>query len=492
MPNGYAHLDWNGLPRVASLLGTPADEQPIRAEPGEASGPQQNALADWAMSVGSPYPNGGNCNNPCGFPRYGELYAGSYATYDWMLRHPTITIARSQLLSPVKAAQLSYTPRDEGVPKEWVDFVKGQIENLRIDLMADVMTAPDYGWAGFEKVWKANAGQYELECLKPLAVRSTSIVADPSGRFAGLLPDNRTDVKESLGVHKSWLFTYGRRFGNLYGLPQLEHCRETAWTGWLDTTAELYRLLRKICGIMPVVYTPSGSRMTSDGRTVSWADSAATVLRGARNGDGIHLTHFGTTGPVAGVNNFEQLVALIKASAVRLEVVDFGSNAPAIEACLAVRTAHEQGMFAAYFQSPRTGMATEGGTKADSEQHTDTATVNSEEIGAMIGQAITRGIADDILTLNFGEAARGAVRVAPGKLTDDNLATDTALVTAVTTNAELSTNFLEQVDMDAVADRRGIPHKAPIVLEAIEADDGEDTIGGGADDETEDDDDEGD
>jgi hypothetical protein len=45
-------------------------------------------------------PNGGACNNPCGFPGYGTLYAGSYATYRFMRKHPRIAHARAQVMSP--------------------------------------------------------------------------------------------------------------------------------------------------------------------------------------------------------------------------------------------------------------------------------------------------------------------------------------------------------------------------------------------------------
>jgi hypothetical protein len=197
----------------------------------------------------------------------------------------------------------------------------------------------------------------------------------------------------------------------------------------------------------------------------------ALAAQAAKAGMAIHLTHMGAAGATAGMTNFEQILGLIKASAVRLDVIDFGTNSPAIAALLERMRHDEELMFAGYFQSPRTGMATQGGTKADAQQHTDTATVSAENLAAAIAGAVNRQIVDDILTLNFGPDAKGSVWVTPGKLTDANLAIDTMILKAVLDNTDgLGTDYLEQVDVDSITDRRGIPHDSPIVLEAVESD----------------------
>lgn len=442
------------LPYNGNGDATPADRQPPVPDVGERTGAQVPMGSPWAIGWGTPCPNGSNAANPCGFPNYGQLYLGSYETYRWMLQHPIVQHARAQVFDPIIASPWGYEAAKD-FPEEQYDFVKAQLEAFRVEMLGDALRALDYGWAGFEKVWRIEGGRYVLDCLKPLRVDTTHILTDKSGGFAGLRYASKPE--EWLNVHKCWLFTHDKEFGNLYGRSRLENLRATAWRDWLDAATDLMRLSEKISGIMPVVYTPPGSFRTPTGETIKWSENATAALQAARRGVGVHLTHLGAQNPTAGAANFEQLLALIKASAVRLEVIDFGSNAPAIASLLDRMKQDEERMFAGYFQSPRTGMATVGGTKADAEQHTDTAIVNSENVASAIARSLNRNVVDDILTINFGPDAKGSVWVNPGKLTDANQATDNKVLDAILADPELRLQYLKQIDADAITDRRSIP-----------------------------------
>lgn len=449
----------------AAMDATPADEQSTRPAAGSFTGMQ--ALDPWALGFGVRCNGAVDGNNPCGFPGYGGLYVGSYFTYDWMLEHPIIQHARSMVFDPIVAAPWGFEQHDDA-PAGAMDFVKGMLNPLRMDILADSLRSLDYGKAPFEKVWRVRKGKYELECLKPLSVYTTGILVDATGQFAGLRPQTSTASSSEtadLDVHKSHLFSYDVKFGNLHGRPRLENMRATAWRDWLDAAADLMRLSQKISGIMPIIYTPPGSFQTSTGETVKWSDNARIALQAAKQGIGVHLTHLGAQTPTSGMQNFEQLLSLIKASAVRLEVIDFGSNAPAIGSLLERMRADEERMFAGYFQSPRTGMATQGGTKADAQQHTDTATINAENLSGRIADSLNRNVVDDILELNYGPDARGSVYITPGKLTDANLGTRNRILDAILADPMMRGKYLSQLDVDAMTDQSAIPHDKPIEIE---------------------------
>jgi hypothetical protein len=200
----------NILPQpIPATDGTPADRQTAKPEAGEQTQPQN--VYQWPVGYGLLAPNGGNCANPCGFPSYGSLYLGHYHTYDWMLEHPTIQHARSMVFDPIISAPPSFG-KTKGTSQKRLDFVQGVVEDLWPDFIADCLRALDYGWAGFEKVWSVKGGKYELDHLKPLSVNANKIVADPHGAFAGIDPGGGPE--DRLGVHKSFLFTYDRKFGN--------------------------------------------------------------------------------------------------------------------------------------------------------------------------------------------------------------------------------------------------------------------------------------
>lgn len=463
--------------------GTPPDRQTTAPQAGETTGPQPTVYP-WPGGYGDFCANGGVSTNPCGFWGYGSLYLGHYTTYDWMLQHPTIQHARSMVFDAIISAPPSFESV-KGVAKKRLDFVKGVVTAIWPDFIADVLRALDYGWAGFEKVWAVRKSMYEYECLKPLNVNTNQIVADPNGRFAGIDVDGNRENR--LGVHKSFLFTYDGKFGNLYGRARLENFRATAWRDWLDAATDVAKLSKKISGKLGILSTPAGSFKTSDGTTKNWSDLAASV--GAlltSDASLLHLYHMGTGNMIVpGQANFDQFVAALKASAVNLDIKDFGSNSPAIGSLIERMKHDEELMFAGYFQSPRTGMATQGGTKADAQQHTDTGVANAENLSACIAQAFNRQVVDDLLVLNYGEAARGTVWITPAKLTDDNVATDMAILNGILTNPDgLGTAFLEQINVNPICERRGITHDADIVLEAVESDPADDTMAGDEADDT--------
>jgi hypothetical protein len=210
----------------AAMDATPADEQSTRPAPGSSTGMQ--ALDPWALGFGVRCNGAVDGNNPCGFPGYGGLYVGSYFTYDWMLEHPVIQHARSMVFDPIIAAPWGYEQHD-GAPAGAMDFIKGMLNPLRMDILADSLRSLDYGKAPFEKVWRVRKGKYELECLKPLSVYTTGILVDTTGQFAGLRPQTSTASSSDtadLDVHKSHLFSYDvlpdldRRDGQMVGQRQ--------------------------------------------------------------------------------------------------------------------------------------------------------------------------------------------------------------------------------------------------------------------------------
>jgi hypothetical protein len=454
----------------------PAEEQTAKPPEGEGSGTQSNdygwlnaeRAGWWGAATDC---NGAEAANPCGFPWYGQLYRGTYVTYDWMLEHPVIAHARSQLFDPIIAGGWGYEVR-KGTPQDRSDFIRGVMEDLRAESLADIVRAADYGWAGFEKVWKIIKGQWVLTRLKPVAWEGTQLLKDRFGNFAGLVPPNRINAEDWFGVHKSFLFTHDGKAGRLHGRAKLENLRAVAWRDWLDAAVDLLRLGRKISGIMPIVYTPPGSFKTPSGEMITWKANADAMLKAARNGLGVHLTHLGAQNPTAGVTNFEQLLALIKASAVRLDVQDFGNNAPAIAGTIDRMKHCEEMFYHGYGFSPRTGMPTDGGTKADAGTHTDTSDKTVENLHGAIARALNRQVVDDLLYLNFGPDAIGSVRIVPAKLSDDNRDVDMAVLSAILADPMLRPQYIEQLDNDAITDRRGLPKAdgVTIKLEAVPAD----------------------
>lgn len=237
-------------------LGETTGAQHPRAAAG-ASGPFSSVLGAASLmagptlsAFGSPYLSaGGNPANPCGFPGWGDAYAGTYATYRWMLQHPTIRLAREIVTAPLKASTWTYelakgdpaldeqpaglaplptasatgdgvnpgevdpatgAPLDPPTPEaiagllppeaggdpaapvlraveeEAKELVERVLDRLRPAFILDVVRGLDYGWAPFEPIWKLNNGYYEIDRLKPLLVDHTWAVTDGHGNVTAL------------------------------------------------------------------------------------------------------------------------------------------------------------------------------------------------------------------------------------------------------------------------------------------------------------------
>jgi hypothetical protein len=398
-------------------------------------------------------PNGGACNNPCGFPGYGTLYAGSYATYRFMRKHPRIAHARAQVMSPIIANAWGWETR-EGTPDAWVELVRDMLDPHALDIKENALRGGlDYGHAGFEKVWEVRDGRFWLtKPAKPLSVDTTRILVDKAtGEFAGL---RYGSGDEWLDRRKCWLWTYDGEAGELYGQSRLENLREYAWSRWLDCATHLHRLGEKASGIIPVVKTPAGEFKDSTGATVKWKENATVAINSLARGKGIHF-------PTLAVpdNRTAENVALAKISLIDISVLDLGDQGGAIMAKLEEMNHWEDLMFAGYLRSPRTGMQSEHGSRADSQQHTDTDLNDLELMDAKIARAFNQQVVDDVLVINFGEKARGAVWAEPAKMRDEHRETDYKILDALLANPDLGTLYLESLDLDAITERRGLPKR---------------------------------
>jgi hypothetical protein len=168
-------------------------------------------------------------------------------------------------------------------------------------------------------------------------------------------------------------------------------------------------------------------------------------------------------------NRTAENVALAKISLIDIKVLDLGDQGPQIMAKLEEMNHWEDLMFAGYLRSPRTGMQSEHGSRADSQQHTDTDLNDLELMDAKIARAFNQQVVDDVLVINFGEKARGAVWPVPAKMRDEHRETDYKILDAILADPMLRPAYIAQLDNDAITERRGIPKAAGkmIVLEDI-------------------------
>lgn len=444
-PNTLAVPDQGVAAPAPEGLNANPDQRPAE---GEVTG-RQDGMQFFGGSLGA---NGSVDGNPCGFPGYGSLYYGSYATYRFMLDHPKIRHVRHQVMAPILSNVWAWEAR-KGTPEPWVEFAKNYFPPLRLAAYTEGLRALDYGHYKFEQVWAVEEGRYVVTKLKPLAVDTTSIYVDTTGEFAGLGWGGSSD--KVLDRRKSFLYTYDGEAGELYGRSRLENIRTTAWRDWLDCATQIMWLAYKICGKLAIITTPSGMYKGANGELKSWRDAAAAVGKALASPQSSGAVWF----PTAALpdNASKENLDLLKIALVNIDVKDFGNHAPALEGLLARMRYDEEGMSAGYLRSPRTNMESEHGSRADSEQHTDTETIDCELLDLWFAEAFRTQVIDNVMTLNFGNKAKGAIRCVPAKLRDSNKEADYLIINGIMADPEIRPQYLEQIDQTAIAKRRGYP-----------------------------------
>ncbi len=387
-----------------------------------------------------------------GLAGYSAPSPGTYETYRRMRLDPTVALARAVALGPLKAAQWSVEAED-GAPDAAVDLVARTLMPMMPEFMRDMSYGVDYGWAPFEKVWKIVGGEVRLAALKPLLVDSTLIrVNEQTGQFAGV-----SNLGVELGERYAFVYTHDRECGDYYGRSRHENIRETAWRPWIDTLEKVGTYVRKAAGVTVIVRYPVGSEEIN-GQRQDNADIAMDLLRNLKRGDGISM-------PQIMASWAQNLVdSGVRPDDVAAWKIDF----------LEPKTDHSAGFVSLlrYYDSlklrgwlvpERVAIEGQHGTLAESSAHADVALLIAEDTLNDMGRQINTGIVDDLLAINFGEGMRGAVRMEPQPLADDDKAFFRSLMTAVVTNPGAYDTAAMILDVDAMLDATGLPKSEQVV-----------------------------
>lgn len=430
---------------------------------GNASGLSPMGGGSFGISSPPLYGNG-TADNPMGFWGYGSPYLGSYAVYRYMLRNPVIRLARAVVTAALQASSW-YFEADADVKPETVTRVEKTYSRLRPKFMGDALRSLDYGWAGFEIVWKMVDENLVVDRFKPLLVDINGILVDDKGNAAGIRPGGFgvgilqiPQVLEKplpgdllMSDLKALIVTNDGEAGNLYGRSRLENMRETAWKTWLDCEQQLQATGGKISGKQAIGWCPSGGyEDPSTGKFRLHMDDMKVMATAFKNNQialGVNC--------VMNVEDPEMQVKIAGMGLSKFEVIDWGEIATAISGLLERQKHAEELMFMGWLRSPRTGLESQNGSRADAQQHSDTGTLDTQLIGNDIADSL-QWVIDADVSMNDGLAA-GKIRIRQTPVVDNRADTFKEILIAALADPNVLKTFLEVADMDKVVDGIDIP-----------------------------------
>lgn len=415
----------------------------------------EQTKAQAVFGVGLLWAAGGCVTNPCGFWGYADGYPQSYQTYHWMLRHPIVQLVREIRTAPIIASYWQYRKADDSVPDARVELVKRNLDPIRAQSIEEIIDGMDYGWQPFENIWDSAGGETRLVELKALSQWMTSPLVNDKGRLVGVSQGAvdtsvEKDGQRTDGLpigYKSWVYTYKKKRGNVFGRSWLENFRETAWKGWLDCAQQIQKIGAKIAGTQALVRSPKANK-----------DACIQLVKDLSNGaPGAWLPNLVDKIDVNGqADMWKLLIELSKTSLMDIQVLEFGDTAPAIANILDQMRHYEELMFAGGLRSTRTALEGKHGTKAEAGVHTDTGMLSAEADDDSIAiQA--QVIVDAILELNFGPSARGSVLIDAPPLVDSKAQQFAALIDKLSSNTAISAALAKHVDMDEMLNGLDIP-----------------------------------
>jgi hypothetical protein len=394
------------------------------------------------------------------YPCCPDVPAGDYPVWRAMDADPALTLSRAVIVSAFREADKSYEAR-EGTPEAWVELVQDSIDPLWQEYIRECPDALSMGWKPFEVVPGRRDGRTVIADIKPLA-QELSTVLTIRGALAGLRNTNGVDRKSvDLPLSRSLVVTVDGLNRYYYGRPWHENCRK-AWWDKIQTLVALARLNRKASGIQPKVWYPPA---TDEATNHTNENIAKDLVKSYMNGEGVVMPN--VTGALTPdlAADYRNIAGMAEAALWKLEIEDFGNTGAQSAALLDQLRYHNAELSRGWHVPERAAQeAVTAGSRADSETHGDVALKMSQLVYNDFCAAL-QGPVDAILVENFGEKAKGAVTVKAGRLSDVYAEGDWKVIDAALAKPDILAVLLEQIDVDAIVTRRGIPkNKATLTI----------------------------
>ena len=293
-------------------------------------------------------------------------------------------------------------------------------------------------------------GKIILRKLKPLYHDITTILVDAkTGAFAGF--EQPTGI---LPVGNSLLISFRVEGTKWYGVSLLENIRST-YTQWNDANDSAARYDKRLAGVQPIVKYPPAEEYIDDTKTPN-KTIAENVLKGLESGSGITMPRSrskfsGAQGePVQDAWDISLLADSTTRQPGFRDRLDYLDKLK-VRGLEWPERAILEGMF---------------GTKAEAGVHQGLALTRADLVHRHITRLLNWHCVDQILALNYGEEARGTIRLVASPLVDSKLEFLRNVFTEYLKNPNGFADLSEKINKDGLMDALGIPKSEEVVDDA--------------------------
>jgi hypothetical protein len=447
-----------GKPR----LGRTSRRQSKRSAISSIGGLDRN-LAVGSFDLNSPTIN---ASTQCDYPYWHMMLWGHEPVYRIIRAIPTAALARYIVLGPIRASLFNYkapTRDDNAPPTKWL---KDVILPLRRKWF-EALRAYDYGWQPFVTPWRIEDGVYKPD-LRPVLPDTTTVYQSVDGEFAGIRNQGADGEPRDFNNLESWAPTLDAEAGYAYGRSRYENIRETAVPEWFEVITRLKRLRAKVSDIIPMISHPPGTYHDDDtGEDINFAEAADSMLANLPLGVGVRTETALTVEQLLG--NPEFAAKLAELDLFRIKLLDAGTSTQGIAGLIQNLEYLDKLIFRGSLRPERAGLeAVQAGSRADSEQHTETGAGDSEDIDGELTSSFNEVVVKPGLRMNFGDAAAEAYGVISSPLLKWKQQVFRELLTRLVSIPELAHDVAGALDMDDMIDQMNLPRLKAFVLSALQ------------------------
>lgn len=379
------------------------------------------------------------------------VHAGSIDFYRRARRHPTVALARATIHGPILAAGCSIESDEDKAPDGAHEAIEKHVMPMRNAIVAAALFMLDYGWQAGELVWGPADGLTIVTKFKPLLPELTTFESDDKGNLLRVVNGNA-----KLTMDRAIVFTNDPEGDSPYGQPRLENLRRDLTNYWAKQD-QLFKLGFKASGISVHVGYPPDSRSAADlaaAGDVTNAEKAAQIARDLTAGKSVV---FPGTGGLQ-LDSIEDAIALSKGTLWPITLMDMGEVSGSQAAMLDDLRYIDQLLCRGMLRSERSVIEAQGGgTRAESADHTaNISDTDCDAIHEYIVERINRQIVDPMLVENWGEDARGTVRLVANQIVDESRAILLKVLDAWLADPLSFGELLSRMDKDLVVNRLGI------------------------------------
>ncbi len=373
---------------------------------------------------------------------------GTIATYRKMRNNPTVALAMAVSTAPIRSAAIGVQARDDDTPDEWLELVRWQKRVHWDTLLKNMLTGVWFGFAPFENVYEVRDSLIVYKRIKHLIPEKTDILIDKeTGEFKGFRQGS-----VELSRRKSFLYTHDQEGDQLHGRSRFENIRDTAWVTWDDMNKRWRQFALKVASVIALIHYPEGESKDRSGSLKDNFELAELVLANLVRGAGVAIPN--TFAKYAG-DLTRAGIDISKLKAWEIEFLETKGNHT--EGFIKSMRYADSLIFRGILVPERAATEGQSGTKAEASAHGDLAMVIADLLMSEILAAANTNFVDNLLCINFGEDAAGAVRLVTEGVNPMTKAFFRNLIQAILSNP-LNIGLLEQlVDVGELAESTGLP-----------------------------------